>query len=273
MQLEPHVDDVDGRQLQRGPFAGAVGREQGRPHAFGQREEVDFALPRSPEGLNRRCGAAEDERGAGLSRHLLGHGAGVISGSSILLVSSVMLLVKDDQADVRRWGKEGRARPDHDWAVTSRDLLPGGVTLGVGHAGVEDGHPVPEASSEARRHLGRKRNLRRQDQRRPTAAQAPGGCPQVDLGLAAAGDAIEQEWRAVARAQGPLDRGPGGGLCRRQLGDAIGAPLGEETMAAGRPLHFLHDALAHERGQRGAIRSRLRQDLSHGEETITIVPG
>jgi hypothetical protein len=64
-------------------------------------------------------------------------------------------------------------------------------------------HRYAEALAETRQRLRGQADLRYQYQRLPAARQAVGDGVQVDLGLAAAGDAIEQErGEAVGGADG-----------------------------------------------------------------------
>jgi hypothetical protein len=64
-------------------------------------------------------------------------------------------------------------------------------------------HRYAEALAETRQRLRGQADLRDQYQRLPAARQAVGDGVQVDLGLAAAGDAIEQErGEAVGGADG-----------------------------------------------------------------------
>jgi len=129
---------------------------------------------------------------------VLGHGAGVIARLVILLVGAVMLLVQNDEAQIAGRGEEGGARPDHDLVPAFGQRLPGRVPLGIRQGGVEDRHPAGEAGDEPAHDLGRQRDLRHQHDRRPAMAQTPGDRPQVDLGFAAAGDAVQQEGARVA---------------------------------------------------------------------------
>ena len=96
---------------------------------------------------------------------------------------------------------------------------PLGVALGVGEPAVQHGHVVAEAGPEAARELRGERDLRHQHQRAPPSLSGPRDDPQVDLGLARAGHAVEQERlesaeRTPERLHRPgLGRGEGRG-CR-----------------------------------------------------------
>ena len=96
---------------------------------------------------------------------------------------------------------------------------PLGVALGVGEAGVEQRHLVAEAGPEAAGELRGQRDLGHQHQRPLAGGARRGDGPQVDLGLARAGDAVEQE--GAEAAEGPGHRGQGRGLITGQLDRAI----------------------------------------------------
>ena len=103
-------------------------------------------------------------------------------------------------------------------------------------------------------------------------AKAPGRGAQIELGFPAAGDAVEQEGGAVLGVEGAFDRGPGDGLCRSQLRDSVVAPIRHGQMQTLDSLDFLDHALADQRGERGAVRSGLTQNVRLGNESSG-VPG
>ena len=85
---------------------------------------------------------------------------------------------------------------------------PGARALAVAQPRVQRVHRHAEARAEARQRLRGQADLRHQHQRLLAARQAVGDRVQVDLGLAAAGDAVEQQrGEAVARGQDRVDRG------------------------------------------------------------------
>ncbi len=103
-----------------------------------------------------------------------------------------MLLVDDDQADRAQGRKHRRPRADDHVDVAAPNAMPLIVTLAVGEAAVLNGHPLAERLAELEGDGRRQRNLGHQQQN-PTAA-APYFCcePQVELGLAAARDAVQE---------------------------------------------------------------------------------
>src|SRR5215207_6738339 len=103
-------------------------------------------------------------------------------------------------------------------------------------------------------------------------AKAPRRGAQVELGFPAAGDAVEQKRGAVPVLEGAFDRGPGDGLRWSQLRNSVMASIRHGQMQTLDALNFLDHAFADERGERGAVRSRLTQNVRLGNESIG-VPG
>ena len=66
------------------------------------------------------------------------------------------------------------------------------MALAVGEAAVLDGHAVAEGLAKGGRHRRRERDLGHQHQHSSSAGADAGREPEVDLGLAAAGDAVQQ---------------------------------------------------------------------------------
>ena len=127
-----------------------------------------------------------------------------------------MFFVDDDESEVGERGEDGGACPDDDVGLAGADASPLRVPLGGGQAGVEHGDAVGgEAFEEACDGLGREGDLGDEQEARRGGMRGIGcvglvgawlgalvpsclSCdhrlhePQVDLGLAAAGDAVEQ---------------------------------------------------------------------------------
>ena len=114
-----------------------------------------------------------------------------------------MLLVHHDQAGARQRGEDRRARADQHLRLAARHRQPGAGALAVGQARVQRQHRHAEAGAEALQDLRGEPDLRHQHQRLPPRRQAVEDGAQVDLGLAAAGDALQQHRpEALAGAQG-----------------------------------------------------------------------
>ena len=128
-----------------------------------------------------------------------------------------MLLVDDDQADLLERREHGRARADDDVDVAAADPLPLVVALAVGEAAVLDGDALAERLAEQGGGGRGQGDLRHEHQRAPSGCADRGREPDVDLGLAAAGHAVQQRDAELAgRGQGE-EAVEGGGLLAGQL--------------------------------------------------------
>ncbi len=263
--------------LQRCPGLGMQGAGAGvglahveHPHRW-HRPAVDAARQLQPRqlqpGLRPRRRRAGDEHGAALGGPAAGDGAGVVTGVALLLVGGVVLLVDDDQAEVVQRREDGRARADADARLAAAQALPFVVALAVGEGRVQDREAVAEPRPEARDRLRRQADLGDQHDRPLAARQRRLDRGEVDLGLARAGDAVQQLLArrpgfAVERGDDALDRGL---LLGQQLGPAAaGADLGvagaaPHQRAAGRDQAALLESAQHAAigaNRRGQLRRR-----------------
>ena len=114
-----------------------------------------------------------------------------------------MLLVHHHQRQFRHRRQHREAGAEHDLRVAARRIQPGMRARRVFQRAVQHRDArVRKGMAEARFQLRREADLRYQGQRLPAARHHLGDEPQVDLGLAAAGDAMQQEGpeRAERRA-------------------------------------------------------------------------
>ena len=186
------------------------------------------------------------------------HVAGVIMRAVILLVGLVVLFIDDDEPEIGIGHEQRRARADHDRRLAFGDRRP------VARAGArrQFGMPFQRAHAKALREaveeLAGQRDLRHQDQRLLAAADGLRNRLEIDLGLARAGDAVEQrDMKAAAggeRAQ-HIDRAA---LLARELRLRIGR-IGRRRR--GRRRHRLHhqralidEAVDHAGGDAGLAR-------------------
>ncbi len=151
------------------------------------------------------------------------HVAGVITHAVLLLVGRIVLLIDHDQAEIGVRQKQSRARADNDADFTIGDGAPGARPLARRQFGMPRGGPRTETGREAVEKLRGKRNLRHQDQALPAAADGVRHRLEIDLGLAGAGDAIEQRDRIAALGDDGLQRRGGGVLvggevCHNEIG-------------------------------------------------------
>jgi hypothetical protein len=136
---------------------------------------------------------------------------------------------------------------------------------------VQNGEDVAEATPQTRDDLVRERNLGDEDQRLSTHLECGGNGPQIDLGLAASGDAVEQECFGGSRGDGHSDPRAGARLvrCGLYLGFVSGEGVGDSL----RSLAFLdgNEPAPHELAERFSLdrelidvgRAGVREGLQH----------
>ena len=199
-----------------GPERGSASR-MSTSSTGGMRQAVDPARQLQARqlqpGLRARRRGAGDEHGAAVLGAVAGDGAGVVGRVALLLVGGVVLLVDDDQAEVADRGEDGRARADADARLAAAQPPPLVVALAGREGRVEDREAVAEAGAEAGDGLRGEADLGDEDDRAAAALQRRLDRGQVDLGLARAGDAVEQllarrAGLAVERGDDRVDRAP-----------------------------------------------------------------
>jgi hypothetical protein len=118
-----------------------------------------------------------------------------------------VLLVDDDQPGARQRREHRHARAQHQVGVAGERQQPMAQPLRRRQRAVQaDQQAGREARGETRLELRRQVDLGHQHQRLPAGRQRLRGGAQVDLGLARAGDAVQQRGagrQAVERLQGP----------------------------------------------------------------------
>ena len=161
------------------------------------------------KALDARRGRAQHERGAGARRPPARHRARVVARVVVLLVRGVVLFVDDDQPQVAEGREHRRAGAEHEARAPLGGGAPGRQALAGREAGVEHGDPLArEARREARDRLAGEADLGHQHEDAVPGAQHGLGGAQVDLGLAAAGDAVQQDRLAAAAGGEDLRRAP-----------------------------------------------------------------
>ena len=189
----------------------AVGGHRRGAGAFRERGVAVALASGVLQRLQGRRGAAEHDRNGKQPGALDGHVARRVAQAVLLLEGCVVLFVDDHHAQVGERREHRRARADQDAMDAARALQPDVEPLRVRERGVQRGGG-PEALPKARRGLRRQGDFRHQHQRLFAALQDFGDDAQIDLGLAAAGDAVEQV--RGRRAQGLNDAVDGGRLRR-----------------------------------------------------------
>src|SRR2546430_2807314 len=122
-----------------------------------------------------------------------------------------MLLVDADQAEPGHRREDRRARADDDRRLAGRDPFPLVAPLRVRQGRVEERDAVAEAGAEPPQRLRRERDLRHEHDRPEPALERHGARLEVDLCLAAAGRAVEEDVAALAAVEerrDPLERAP-----------------------------------------------------------------
>ncbi len=132
----------------------------------------------------------------------------MIPGHALLLVSLILLFVDDHQPELAHGREERRAGTDHDTSLAGPQAFPLLLPLGRTERRMKQGEPVAEAFG---RRAGKRRHqsdLGHQEDRRASQLQRSLSRAEVDLGLARAGHAVQQETTElpeVQRCPNPLD--------------------------------------------------------------------
>ncbi len=201
--LLPHVDDVD------------VG-ERTVVDPLRQPDEVVAAVARVRRRLERRRRRPEHDQRVFHPAADHGDVAAVIPRQVVLLVRPVVLFVDDDESDVLERREDRRPGAHHDRDVAAANAVPLIVTLAVGQAAVLNGDLCSEARTKEARERGRQRDLGREDQNAPAGRHDERREPEVQLGLAASGHAVEQNGPKPSRGRRLLQTPERRGLRGRQ---------------------------------------------------------
>ena len=179
-QFLAHVDAMDDRQRH---VADALGhRDQGEVSSF-----------RAVIRLHRGRRTAEQQDGLMEPGYLFRHDAGVIARRFILLVAHILFLIEDDEPNIIGRRKECRTRADDDARLPTAHADDGVVAFREAQAAVHDDKVIGEIRLERQYDLSRQGDFRHEyDDTAPRGTHAPSHL-DVDLGLAAARDALEQE--------------------------------------------------------------------------------
>ena len=151
--------------------------------------------------LKRWRGAAQNHLGAHRATTPQGQVSGGVTRAFLLLVAGVMLLIDDDQCQLRYAGKDGHTRAQHNARAAGVGGQPAFQALRVSHAAVHADHGIfavlrRKAGDKALFQLGREIDLGHHHQRLRFGVGIQHGLhgAQIDLGLAATGAAVEQKW-------------------------------------------------------------------------------
>ena len=160
--------------------------------AAGQRDAAVAPGARVDVALDRRRGRGQHDRElADVGAHH-GHVARLVVHAVVLLEAAVVLLVDDDEAELLVGQEQGRAGADDDARLPGGGRAPGPRALGRRERGVPFDRRAAEARREAVHELAGERDLGQHDERLAALLQRAGDRLEIDLGLARAGDAVEQ---------------------------------------------------------------------------------
>ena len=129
------------------------------------------------------CGAARAHDGEVARR---------ISKPFVLLVRGIVLLVDHDEGQPRQRRKHRRAGADDDARMAAVRRAPGIAALAIRQGRVHHRDAAAETAAKALDQLRRQGDFRHQHQRLAAGCDGGGDDPQVHLGFAAAGHAVEQ---------------------------------------------------------------------------------
>ena len=151
-----------------------------------------------------------------------------------------MLLVDDDEPRRRQRCEHGRSRADDEPRLAAVGAPPRVEPLPLGDGRVQHGELLAEAFAQAAHELRRQADLGHEQQRLPAGRELRRDEPQVDLGLAAARDAVQQiRAESLARRLRRRDRREHAALIGGELGlaprraRARAQPAGARVGAAG----------------------------------------
>ena len=174
-----------------------------------------------------------------------------------------MLLVDEDHADVPQRGEQRRPGSHGDGYVASAKTLPLGKAFARAQSTVQHGELVAEAGSESPQDLMGERDLGNQDQGLSTRRQRVGDGPEVDLGLAASGDAVEKEGLGLPATDGIADFPARGGLLVGEYDGLVGLDLGDRAREDV-PLFDLDEAATFQGAQRRAGPGEVFGEIADG---------
>jgi hypothetical protein len=128
-----------------------------------------------------------------------------------------VFFVDHHEPEARHRREHHQPRAEHDVGLAHVRQQPGAQALCRRQCAVHRHHaPRREALHHARQQLWREVDLGHQQQHLPATHQRALGRAQVDLGLAAAGHAVQQQWRSARHRRSGFDRVDCGRLLGRE---------------------------------------------------------
>ncbi len=189
----PHIDDFD--RCHRAIV-----------HALQQAQQTVTPAPRIGVRLARGSRRAEHDRAIRESRERDREIARVIVNSFFAFVRRVVLLVDDDQTEVVQRRENHRARTNHHARLSANRGHPAGPSIGHALRAVRDADERAETRAKGAYDFVGERYFGHHDQHVAAGGQRARGEVQVNLGLAAGGDAPEQKRFITSMIDGRRDR-------------------------------------------------------------------
>ena len=225
--------------------------------ALGEAQQGRFAPAGAVIRDDVRGGAAQQDDGAGEPGQRGGDVPRMVPGAGVVvLVGPLVLLVHDDQAEVGLRREYGAPGADDEPVLALPHLPPLVEPLAGRQSAVEDGHLAGEPGGEALDRLPGERDLGHEHDGAPPQRQAALDGVQVDLRLAAARDALQQERPrrdgAVFQRASDGERGVSLELCEHD-GPGRQEDVAGQGVAVDRPRLTLYPALLQERLDRVAV--------------------
>ena len=144
----------------------------------------------------------------------------MIARRRFLFEGAFVFLVDDDEAELARRSEDGAAGADHDLHLAGRDAAPMAAALGVAEVAVQHGG-FAAATLEASDGLRRQADFRHQHQRFLALTHHLFDGAEVNLRLAAAGDAVQEKRLETAAVQRRLQLRPDAQLIRIESDRAV----------------------------------------------------
>ena len=122
------------------------------------------------------------------------------SAADFQMIACLLLLVEDNEANVRQRREHSAACAKHNMHLAAADTLPLVVAFRERQRAVKHRNIIAELGSKAAQDLRRERDLRHEQHGRFPAAQRFLDELQVDLRFAAGGHAVQQRGAAASAA-------------------------------------------------------------------------
>ena len=180
-----------------------------------QREEFVFSGAGMMVGFERRRSRTEKRDRVFEFGADDGDVASVVARRFFLLIAGFLLFIDDDEAEIFEWRKDGGARADDDAGFAVADAPPFASALNVAERGVQNSDSFEaraEPGTALATHPQSERNFRDENDRGFSARERFLDGAHVDLGLAATGDAVEEEDAEFAKLEASFDGVEGGFL-------------------------------------------------------------